>query len=286
VSLPSNEAAGKPLRRGRKEILPATGTNLADHVAVRARLYALEAATRGDVEWFRHEVLGDQLLKPDAVEPWIRRQAEIDGRPTLYLEVVLPEGVSIKMRDRRLVAEPGLPSGSTVVGGHGEALAYAVPEDNWVRRIPTTYIGILDKLRVISESLEQHYHWQSGSGSTFVLTGQVPYVGRVRSTVHGGQGRITLDIDASTVTPKDLARIYAKIVEELRPGLRIRAMSEKHLSLALFFAERPNREWADRLQEWNKTHPDGGIRMSPTSDAIANRLSAVFWPRRFRWSIP
>ncbi len=66
---------------------------------------------------------------------------------------------------------------------------------------------------------------------------------------------MTLVIDP-VVSPQDVFDSYAKLRERMVEGTA-RPLTEKHLRLALFAAERrPPAKWAPVMEAWNDKYPD------------------------------
>src|SRR5205823_643336 len=128
-------------------------------------------------------------------------------------------------------------------------LKYGGGTDNWTQVVPTRIDGLLERLRNLSERLAKVYDWQEAQATLFVLTGAVPFISPIQATtimrrrsLYFNQ-HIVLDIDP-TVSPQEVAKCYRlnrKSIKARRTG----NLSEKHLRLATFNAERPREEtWA------------------------------------------
>jgi hypothetical protein len=117
---------------------------------------------------------------------------------------------------------------------------------------------VLDSLRIISEDLSKRYGWDKGQSTLFVLTGDTPLVSPIKGKVNmksplAALSRITLTIDP-IVSPQEVEEYYRKV----RGTRRRRAMTEKHLKLAIFSTTRPQHEtWEQAMQEWNKECIEG-----------------------------
>ena len=149
---------------------------------------------------------------------------------------------------RRFVLQAAIPANTDVIEVSARTVAYGVPESAWLRREVARYGGILDHLRYVAERVEKDCDWSNGFGALFILTGYTPRIPRIRYVVHGEIGRIELHIDTATVPPHHVARYYKEILTSLRPGFRARAISEKHLQLAVFAASRPDDSWGTRFE--------------------------------------
>jgi hypothetical protein len=241
-------------------------SSLSERVHAISVLLAYDAEEDPLVVTFRKSVLNDQLLEPEEVEEWVKRQATTDGKPTRLLNAVpLPPDTEYQW-DR---TAGGWVTDPPVVIDHehpalGSAsyrfLSYGVPEDGWQRAVPTTVGGVLEKLRQVSEHLAKRYGWQDAQATLCVLTGRIPVASAIRATEQlrlplPVTTRITLVIDP-TLTPRDVARHYSKVRQKVI-GKRHRPLSEKHVRLAMFSAMRREEEtWPERMAAWNKEHQD------------------------------
>ena len=247
-------------------------------------LLAHDAAQDPLVVNFRSSVLNSRLLEPEEVEEWIKRQAATDGKPTRLLSgVPLPPDVEIQS-DR---AAGGWVTNPPVVINREhpalgniscEHLSYGVPEDRWQRVIPTTVQGVLGGLRQLSEHLAKRYGWQNAQATLFTLTGQIPVVSALRVTTQLRSPlpvttRITLTIDP-TLTPREVAKHYGNVRQKVL-GKRHRALTEKHIGLAMFSATRPEEEtWAERMAAWNKEYPEWRYTFEQVSNFRRDCLQA------------
>jgi hypothetical protein len=185
---------------------------------------------------FRREHLPEGVvLAPHQVDGWIREQALRDGLASWrFMGVwVQPEEIERQDSDGVVLApgtklhfdpEPGS-TGADVMGTM--MLEYATPLSA-SRRQPVRGGGVLDTLRRLSH-FYQHLAWEwiAAQGTTFVLTGLVPYAAK-----------------------------WAEHVA-IQAGRRPRPMSTKHLTLAVF-TERYSRSregLAQRIAHWNELHP-------------------------------
>ena len=133
------------------------------------------------------------------------------------------------------------------------AIAIATTTSIWLAGF---FLGDLERLRTVSESLSRQFAWMEGQATLFVLTNMIPLVSFMRCGYRLNlrlpvASRIQLTIDP-IVSPRQVAAEY----EHMRGGLvntRYRNVSERHLHLAIFVAERPDGEiWAKGMGRWNK----------------------------------
>jgi hypothetical protein len=176
-----------------------------------------------------------KLLAPLQVDGWIREQALHDGPASWRfdgvwvqqedIERVDPDGVLLT-RGTMLHFDPA-PDSSGAEVMNTMLLKYVSPVISW----PIQAVrggGVLDTLRLLS--LFYHrlpWQWTEAQGTTFVLTGLVPY-----------------------------AAAFAERVA-IQHGRRPRPMSLKHLTLGVFTAAAPSGEGlAQRMARWNNLHSE------------------------------
>ena len=138
---------------------------------------------------------------------------------------------------------------------------YAVPGGGGLRSVETRVGGVLERLWVLSDDLEQTFHWSPAQATTYVLTGIPPVIETMASYVDRRNAvpalsRITITADPA-LSPHEVAEQYRQLRQAFI-GARHRDLSGKHLALAAFLARRPkaNLKWAELMAEWNGEHPD------------------------------
>jgi hypothetical protein len=189
-------------------------------------LLAEDALQNGAVQDFRESVLGGGLLDWAEVEAWVKHQATEDGKPT--------------------------------PGPRGGFLEYGLPDDNWCRRQPVAEQGVLGSLRALAARLAGLYRWQPAQATLFVLTDMIPFVSPLWAEMDWhlpfeAMSRITLTVDPA-LSPREVADAYRKIRARFL-GPRYRALSEKHVALALFAARKPaGVTWREAMLSWNKAN--------------------------------
>jgi hypothetical protein len=217
-----------------------------------ALLVAEEAAGRKDVQTFRHEVLGGELLTFAGVAEWVEGMAAADGRPTHYVTAPIPE--------ERQLGEP-MALSEAPQSGRLELLHYLIEGSDWIHKKPTKAGGVLDRLRLLSETVARVFDWWPAQGSVFVLTGLPPERASVRmsvktSVVMPALSRVDLEIDPTT-SPSEVAQVYRTIQTDVLGGRQFRSQGEKHLNMAVFVhRHRPRPTWAKLMKAWNQEHPE------------------------------
>ena len=227
-------------------------------------LTAKQAATEKSVVTFRRQHLNERLLKGEEVVEWITRHAAEEAPASRYLRIPVPDGYDLISRNRRIIVEPLLSISDTSPVTHVgmELLSYAAPGDQWVRRIPVKYGGVLDRLRMVSEYLARRFPWEEAQASKFVLTGSIPVLSSLRGEIRMAfsqpiSSRISMEIDP-TLTPEEVAEQYKKLRASLI-GARYRSMSEKHLRLAEFYGgdKSEGTTWTALMDKWNNSQDRG-----------------------------
>ncbi len=234
----------------------------ADHQSVLAIVLAREAATEPAVEDFRGRALGGSLLTAANAEDWLRRQAEMDGEPTLWLEdVAVPPGYQVRRIPNKwaFYTEPGL----TINADHpcqaeSRMLVCALGE-----RAPVALLtragGVLEELRMLGQRLARQFAWSPMQATSFVLTGDAPELPLIRTWIEysrsrPGCTRIILEVDP-TATPRLVAEQYRQVRRKSFTR-RVRSLTTKHLRLAAFAAQQSEQEsWVSQLRSWNGRHP-------------------------------
>jgi hypothetical protein len=204
-------------------------------VVALARLLALEASRRPDVQSFRRTYLGGRTLSlaeaEATLEGWSRQ-----GRPTGE-DLWVPSFKGEPAPDWEWVWEYG----------DGEA-------DFQERRLPVTE-GPLEELKALATRLLDRYPWTEASSVALVVSGLTPGVVAVRVRHVGGLHPLRLEA-MSWVTGEELrAALQAFRADTPQLFRRHRMLSEKHLALALFAAERQGMKWREVMAEWNDAHP-------------------------------
>jgi hypothetical protein len=228
------------------------------------RILALEAARLPDVLRFRHEVLNDQLLRPEEVSTWIGKQAEEDGPATWQMAGgedwlhLIPETLAYPV---------SLPAG--VADWTGEALErfgddptpLRYPAREGVARLPIPLEGVLGNLKRVAETLTRRYPvWHEATAVEFILTGETPPPRLAYLTTRHVASLPALDTVTLEVSPRlspfEVKRLYAEVRGELLgDGRRDRPPSEHRVALGLFAAEHNDgRSWREAMDAWNASH--------------------------------
>ena len=248
-------------------------------------LIAKEASEEPMVKSFREGVLGGQLLAAYEVQSWVRDQQEYVVSAWLTVPIIHdPEGViKTEIRTSSMENQSGESrwSASPTEGTMDQLprsrfLEYGIPGETWSTMQPVAAGSVLDRLLTLAERLVAPliplldgttvsgsmapYPWTIAQATLFVLTGLAPEVNAVKYRVREspwltGATRILLDIDPST-TPDEVAQEYRSVRSKIL-SKRPRSMTEKHLRLAAFAAERPESEtWDEKMRAWNQAYPE------------------------------
>jgi hypothetical protein len=233
-----------------------------NHQVLLSGLAADHAAQQPAVIDFRKEVLSDRLLDPKEVEPWINGQAKLDGPASHWLgDVLVPSKHQFEFDAKigRLMIRPELKVSQLRCSASLQFLDYAALPDLWVRRVPTAAGGVLERLKHLGEDLIRSYDWEAAAATLFLLTGRIPLIQPIVlkftwSTATFKRRVVELSVDPA-VSPAELAKQYGVLRGKLISGRRVRSLSDKHLQLASFLAEKPDESWASRFHRWNKAFP-------------------------------
>jgi hypothetical protein len=260
-----------------------------------SQLVAAHAHQDPDVIAFRHKHLGDALVEWADLETWTTAQAKLDGELTTDITIVLRASTISDPDVDELHLSPPLervrPSRVAT-----RRLDYALPEDDWVRRIAVTADGVLDRLRALAEALTKAYGWTPAQASIFVLCGVPPFIATVRITRSSAKvrheadlewaRRITLDIDPAA-TPQQVLDAFQHARRQ-QGVAQLRPLTLKHLRLAAFAgAEHADKPWAERLRLWNRNFPEWHYAEQSNFRRDAIRAEArILYPGRYRGSTP
>jgi hypothetical protein len=224
-----------------------------------SRLLALEAERSPEVMSFREKHLGggERTLDWEKIGEWIKGEAEAQGAQSQYVEIVLPEGTTLRPTLAGLVAEDSTPLSELAIEGGVSArfVRYGLPGGTYVRRVAVKAGGVLDELRTLSQRLAKAYSWTEDQATVFVLSGVTPLMAGIRQetrvqTEHPAASRVTFVIDP-LVAPQTVLATYSELRQKILEG-NYRPLGEKHLKLAVFAAERrPPAKWADVMEAWN-----------------------------------
>lgn len=241
---------GKP-RREPLESFPV-GRPFADAAAT-------EASRLPAVQWFRQQVLRDRLLAPEKVASWIETRAKTEGPGTRW--VTLPD-------TRRQRTEPIRANASQVRSYSAETLAYAKPPSDWLHRVPIRSGGQLEQLKAVAVAVAHDTGWIEPEAVAFILAGVASPLPAVSGFPREGPYlRLAVHPAAS---PRVVAAGYSRQralhvawAAQMRGSsasagsVRVRAMSEKHLTLAQFMRAHPKdaqATWAALMTRWNSAH--------------------------------
>lgn len=260
-----------------------------------SQLVAAHAHQDPDVIVFRRKYLDDALLGWADLDTWITAQAKRDGEATTDLTIALAASTISDPDADELHLSPPLERVRPAQVAT-RRLDYALPGDDWVRRVAVTADGALDRLRVLAEALAKAYGWTPAQATIFVLCGVTPFIATVRITRSSAKvrhhadllwaRRITLDIDPAA-TPQQVLDAFqrARRQQGVAP---LRPLTLKHLRLAAFAcAEHADEPWAERLRLWNRSFPEWHYPEQSNFRRDALRAEArILYPGRYRGSTP
>lgn len=233
-----------------------------------AKILAHEAAKLPEVEAFRRDLLGGQLIGYEAVQAWILARADEDGAPTPYARVPLTEDGRVAV-EGALWELPG-------IAFDWQEIDYPTPE-NVVQRVRVCVRagGTLARLNAIVKQLAKVNTWKEAHAVVFVLTGGTPPLYQALVSVtprwlpYPALSTIKMEL-SPRLNPSDVARLYqeARTGKSFGPAAkalhaggvlpkRVKPISDESCELAVFVAQaNDGRRWEDGLAEWNRGHPD------------------------------
>jgi hypothetical protein len=260
-----------------------------------SQLAAAHAHHDPDVMAFRRKYLEGALVDWANLDTWIAGRAKLDGEPTTDVTIALPASAISDAEADELDFSPSLERVRPARVAT-RRLDYALPGDDWVRRVTVTADGVLDRLRVLAEALAKAYGWAPAQASIFVLCGVTPFIATVRITRSSAKvrhyadldwaRRITLDIDPAA-TPQQVLDAFQHARRQ--QGLaQLHPLTLKHLRLAAFAgAEHADEPWAERMRLWNTSFPDWRYAQLSNFRRDAIRAEArILYPGRYRGSTP
>jgi hypothetical protein len=260
-----------------------------------SQLVAAHAHDDPDVITFRRKYLRSALVEWADLDTWITARAKLDGEPTTDITIALPSStISDPDADELDISPPLARVRPARVATR--RLDYALPGDDWVRRIAVTADGALDRLRALAEALANAYGWTPAQASIFVLCGVIPFIATVRITRSSAKVRHHADLDwARRITVDiDPAATQQQVLDAFQQARRqqgvaqLRPLSLKHLRLAAFIgAEHADKPWAERLRLWNTSFPEWHYAQQSNFRRDAIRAEArILYPGRYRGSTP
>jgi hypothetical protein len=218
-------------------------------------LAAQDAAQDAEVQAFRIEALGGRLIAYGDIAAWVESQQKKDGPATHYVTVALP--VARHLVDTGAFFGADKPfKVSEVLGSKVEFLDY--PKAGAKECVPVAHGATLDRLRIVCERLARRYTWWPAAAVAFVLSGAVPRVSTLSTTVKEASfpalSRIEMSIDPA-LSPAEVTEEYRRYRRQVL-GSRYRSLSEKHNTLALFRLGRPEGEtYKQSMTAWNRKYP-------------------------------
>jgi len=263
-AVPAPKLRADPARQAREDLL--------------SYLFSLMAARLAPVEAFRAEVLGGKLLELGEIENWVQERARVE-KYTVWLEVpVRPDDRGSVYLNRPATISEAWPATDIQL----KWLKYIVPGHK-SQRVATAAGAVLDRLRLASEYVASQTGCSADYATAFILSGErLPFFSCAQTVVVcstdicSALNRIELQIDP-TLSPRQVAEVYRQLRAQVF-GRRYRAMSEKHVRLALFTLSRPDGEaLKSAMTVWNKRYPKWRYRQESNfgRDRIAAKRRAL-----------
>ncbi|MEZ5125319.1 MAG: hypothetical protein R2826_03600 [Thermoleophilia bacterium] len=212
-----------------------------------AKIMALQAAKDPYVVAFRSQVLGNRLLAPEEVNPWIRERLAACGS---YTRQTRPDMLGAVVGPRANAWESELAVQAYVEGSAPPRTTQAESE--------------LDFLDCLGDVLISSYgFYDPDSLRRFVLSGETP---RLAAILAAGRYREGFPQAGETIVmhvsprcpPKQMLAAYSELRQRVLPERqRVRQPDEDDLELAVFIAEvNDGRTWEDAAAAWNDAHEE------------------------------
>ena len=211
------------------------------------------AATLPEVQEFRDDVLGGDLLTPEQAENFLRAE-ELKDRSEEELSSYAGYVYGLDREELKEHVIPPHPKD----GYFSEESAYYREElvsPFWFRD-DNKAIGLRD----LSLYLASVYPWEPEDAAWFVLTGEPPEVVSVRLSYHPRRGVFSLTF-APWISEPTLRQAYRKVRDRAHGGKGNRQPGEKALAVLRFVSERTPPEkkpkWTELMKIWNSKCRDG-----------------------------
>jgi site-specific recombinase XerC len=186
-------------------------------------LLADDAARDPAVAEFRSHHLSETLLGIDEIGTWLVKRS---GRPRRRIEIDLPDDDQPKATSEGFRIEPPLRI-ATFRQLRIDLLMY--PDGDWESSVAVPSSGPIAALHALTVVLVERYRWTPAQATAFVLTGLVPLVESITTTIVTAEAstvgtgpttrsRIILDIDPTT-PPRNVEAAYRQAV-----GRRLEAL--------------------------------------------------------------
>jgi hypothetical protein len=224
-------------------------------------IFAIEAATRNDVEAFRARNLGNELLDLSEVAAWVERSAEADESATVWITVPESELDDATLADQSALSRlPGYSEDT-------QLLRYVTGGARHTRSIPIHYDGILANLADAAHWIAVRYGWAEAAATTFILTGLPPAAVGIRAKKTGpwpsskASRRIELDIPLSA-SSEEVAETFMQLRDKMlgNQTKSRRSLARRTADLAVFAREHSTgHTWEEAMTIWNRqqTEPEG-----------------------------
>jgi hypothetical protein len=241
-------------------------------------VFAIEAATRNEVEAFRSENLGSGTIDMSEVGGWIEHTADSDGPATVW--ITLPETAMDEARLSDISALSHLPGYTEDT----ELLRYVTAGARYASAIPIRLGGILEHLAEVSRAIAMRYGWTEASATTFVLTNVPPSAIGIRAkkvepwSWSKARRRIELDLPLSA-TKEEVADLYVRLRDEMlgdEPKAR-RSLGQDTCDLAVFAARHADgHTWDEARTIWNDQHAENHGRQYSSTPQFARDTRVAY----------
>ncbi|MBT9260207.1 MAG: hypothetical protein KM310_10750 [Clostridiales bacterium] len=273
-------------RAPKEETLPPD-----ERLLALCEVLALQAANRPDVQAFRRDVLGGQLIRWDDIPAWVEDRAAQESGPEFLLTVtvaVTKEALpapGAPPQEQLRAAQQAVATGQPVRYGT-EVILLPYPKDGATEWAFIAYGGVLWRLKKIAQRLAKEYGWHEAEAVSFVLSGTVPILprGRVKLSWRMSGPRITLEVDPR-LSRTEVARIYSRWRGRVFQGAD-KPIERKAARLAVFAEEYRDSglSWRELMAIWNQKYPDWQYHtpahFARNCQLAWQRVTGEKWPRK------
>jgi hypothetical protein len=175
------------------------------------------------------------------------------------------------MRTHTELIDPKVPAGAIAYPLRNRLIPVPVENDVCV------FSGTEQLLMLAANSLllaRQVPCWSQGECAAFILTGRVPQLPRWRiwhTDLPGGSKQIFIELN-EPLTSSDTKEIH-RIIREDTGTYRKRRLTPGDRDFLNFIERSEGMTWKERLERWNREHPDGPIYAD--SDCLSVRYSRL-----------
>jgi len=265
----------KPQPRKFRELAQPKETPPNTQAAAFSKIIALLLDKEETIRQFRLDVLGNKLLLPEEILPWVRSIVENEGTDEIVtLRFPLPAGAAIAAKNGLDELDPrahlqslvhaatehlsaAQRDGTCGIGFETSFLSVPAPNQEYAEVILINSRGVLARLHRLAA--QYNAFWTEAAAVCYILTGR--YSSARRATARYGTSGGSIPWVSLRVHPSLSGDEVRSLYLQARAGLdgwpgvtSAKGLTARHLALAVFAVEQSG-SWSYRLEKWNKTYP-------------------------------